>query len=337
MDYACFPNKGDKLSDLVRREYGDKDDASYEATMRRIEQLNPHIPKSSAVPSHTPVLIPDPDGPTLEPVMPEGAALMAILNQLPCESREVLSELNSEEQFTIIAALAGLLDKYDMWQLSGDLNTYGGAGVGNATMRAGGLYKAIDDVDKALLELRKTPKAQQPQQIAKIRQLYKNLHEKFGFELKNILARNASKIKKGHPLMRPQRGINLALGGSKRLPLTNANNIKAVSKFAIAGKVVGKGIIFLDLTLRARIVKNQWETGGPWQRELFGQTAGFGLSFAAAGIAFSLLLGPLGVILAIIVSGAIAVGADYIGQGLGYRVYDGGSYLLQYLRPPYVY
>ena len=38
-----------------------------------------------------------------------------------------------------------------------------------------------------------------------------------------------------------------------------------------------------------------------------------------------------------IVAGVVTDGDDYIGQGLGYRVYDGGTYLLQYLRPPYVY
>ncbi len=338
MDYACFGSAGDKLIDIVKREYGEQDDTSFEATMRRIEKLNPQVPSKSTIPPNVPVYIPDPNVSSTQPILPEGAGLMPLLTQLPCDARNVLAELDNEEQADLVAALMEFLDTYDLWSLSGDLNTYGGAGVGNTVNRVSGIYRAIADIDSALVELKNTPRPQRAAAVQKVRRLYKHLHENFGFELKQILARNAAKIKKGHPLMSSQRGINLAGGRrTKHLPLTNTNSVKNLSRFATAGRIAGKGIIMLDLGLRGRTIYNQWESGGAWQRELFGQTVGFGASFISAGIAFSLMLGPFGVVLAIILAGVVAVGADYLGKGLGYKVFDAGNYLVQYIQAPYVY
>jgi hypothetical protein len=129
----------------------------------------------------------------------------------------------------------------------------------------------------------------------------------------------------------------MALGRSRRMPLTSLNSVKNMTRFATAGKITGRGLIFLDLGLRGHSVYNTYNSGGNWQREAFAQTIGFAASFYAGSIAFTFLLGPFGLIVALLVVGVVAVAADNVGRRLGYGVYDAGAWLQKILQPPYVY
>ena len=95
--------------------------------------------------------------------------------------------------------------------------------------------------------------------------------------------------------------------------------------------------MILDAGLRVNSVYQAHRNDGNWQRELVGQAVGLGMSVWIGGVAFSLLLGPAGVIIALIFAGAAAVGMDYLGRAAGYQIYDTGAWLSKSLQPPFVY
>ncbi|MCF6325449.1 MAG: hypothetical protein L3J89_14220 [Gammaproteobacteria bacterium] len=114
----------------------------------------------------------------------------------------------------------------------------------------------------------------------------------------------------------------------KRLELSSNIEARAIGQFSKAAKVIGKGIIVLDLGVRAYDVNNVREAGGDWERAAFVESFGFAASIGAGsfgiaiGAATFLAMTPVGWVAIIVTTAAASLWMNGKGKELGNSIYD---------------
>ncbi|VAW87253.1 hypothetical protein MNBD_GAMMA17-1699, partial [hydrothermal vent metagenome] len=120
------------------------------------------------------------------------------------------------------------------------------------------------------------------------------------------------------PLNNHQRAMNIARSSRhiKRLELTNDIEARAIGQFSKAAKVIGKGIIVLDLGVRAYDVNNVREAGGDWERAAFKESISFvgssvaSASIIATGVTIFVAMTPVGWVALIATAATVALIAN---------------------------
>ena len=108
------------------------------------------------------------------------------------------------------------------------------------------------------------------------------------------------------------------------IPVRDTADVQKLARFAKVGRVAGPGFILLDGYLRANSVHHAWKNGDPaWKREAVVQSGAFAGGIAAgAAIGFVIALTPVGLAVAVVAAGAVAVGSNYLLKGIFGDLYD---------------
>ncbi|MCH8498937.1 MAG: hypothetical protein LAT63_10690 [Marinobacter sp.] len=203
----------------------------------------------------------------------------------------------------------------------GDLNTFGGNGMGAAVAQSNRVLEAIDKFDRAnanataLVNHRAAPTSVDIAQL-RARLAFNEMNQLMNAKSLNYLNNNTFGMRPtttvtGRPAWEP-------------IPVGESADVQRLRTLTRAGRVVGPGFILLDGYMRASNVHNSWQNGDPnWQREAVVEGASFGLGIGA-GVAIGLVVAvtPVGLAIGIVAGGAAAVGVDYGLKGLVGGIYD---------------
>jgi len=186
------------------------------------------------------------------------------------------------------------------------------------TDRTNSFVKALDRYQKALLSFRDASRSGSPLMVAKrteAQRAFNHLQAQFQSEMKIINSRSRSR--RGTPLTRSERALNIARSSRNADKLYVANQAQAHSlvRFTRHAKVLGNGLAVIDFGSRIGKVHTSYLAGDNWHREMFTQSLSFATSAAASiaaikgGLILLAAFTPAGVVGLVIAGSAIAVGA----------------------------
>ena len=245
-------------------------------------------------------------------------------NKVPyCSTQEHkrLGTLSHQVGGAATLALAELVDEVKVPSFAGDLNTFGGNGIGAAAQASGFMVKDIANYDKLLKEYYdlKNHRAVPPtlmRKEAELKKAFKKMNHSLNQRGQQILQKYVSKTKQ----VLTSRGKV----GFESIPISNQLDVQRLIQLARFGKVAGPGFILLDGYFRYDKVAAMYKQNhANWKREAVVQSAGFVAGIAAgAGIIFVIGAAPLGLVVGIIAAGAMAIIADKAATGLINKGYE---------------
>lgn len=257
---------------------------------------------NSNCPPNRPVIVPSADQ----------AANLSISPLLACTSEEQrnLFSLSQYAGGAAVLGLANLLWETRIPNVVGDLNTFGGNGMGAAVAKSSKVLEAIDKYDfvnKQYQDLKNHRAAPRMVNAAKLRAgaAFKEMNQVLYSKSLNYLNKNTFGM----------RQTTNATGRTvwESIPVRDTADVQKLAKFAKVGRVLGPGVILLDGYIRANGVYHTWQSGGNWEREAVVQGGSFAGGIAAgAAIGLVMALTPVGLVVGIVAAGTVAVGADYV-------------------------
>ena len=269
--------------------------------------------RSCVLPANLPVIVPSAsDGSCV--------STAAIRACTPSEQR-TLAHLSQYAGGGAVLGLAQLLWDTKIPSIAGDLNTFGGNGMGAAAAISNKVLTDINKYDIAnkqyenLRNHRAAPAtlhAAKAKADAAFKEMNQTLHRKSMNYLNNntFNTRQATNAT-GKPVW-------------ESIPVSSTADVQKLTMLAKVGRVVAPGFILIDGYLRANTVYHSWKDNDPnWEREAVVQGSGFGI-----GIGMGMLIGavvaftPVGLAFGIVAGGAAAVGADKVAREIVERLYD---------------
>jgi hypothetical protein len=210
-------------------------------------------------------------------------------------------------------ALAELVIDQKIADNVGNLNTFGGNGIGAAAVTSSHVLRTIAKYDQAVADYeqlrnhRAAPRTLKGKQMA-VKRAYQEMATELNRRSLNLLHKNA---------FRTQEVKNLnGRVVRESIPVQNTADVQKLAKFARVARVAGPGFIALDGALRYNTVQNKRLDNDPtWKREAFVQAGGFAAGIAT-GAAIGLTIGglivfsPVGLIIGFAAAGAMAVIVD---------------------------
>ena len=146
----------------------------------------------------------------------------------------------------------------------------------------------------------------------------------FKHELQSVSA-GIKASQKGTPLTNVNRGVNIARSSrtAVKLNITNQAQASQLARFGSQAKLLGNGLAIIDFGSRIGNIKNSYDAGGNWERDLFIESSSFALSaatgvaainFGSAALSFLLVATPVGWVGLIV--GGIAVAGVAAGASI---------------------
>ncbi|MBU3068578.1 hypothetical protein KOI40_02040 [Aestuariicella sp. G3-2] len=247
------------------------------------------------------------------------------LTELLCcrpEEHETLSQLSQQVGGATVMGLANMLWDTRIPDAVGDLNTFGGNGMGAALASSNNVLKAINEYDHALKhyeDLRNHRAAPRMVRAAQARadSAFGKMNQVLQMKSLNYLNTNTFKT----------RPTTNATGKQvwESIPVRDTSDVQKLAKFAKTARVVGPGFIVLDGYLRANSVYHMHQDNDPrWKREAFVQSVGFVGGIAAGALIGTVIaMSSLGIIIGLVAGGLVALAADQLSRLILENVYDG--------------
>ena len=304
LHYSTVPNSLDDVGNAICREDMDDD------TRHLLLAANPQLQQSTTKNNTTsPIIIP--------------GAHYAPSAMPPCSPQEHkrLAALSHQVGGAATLALAELVDELKVPSFAGDLNTFGGNGVGAAAQASSFMVQDIAHYDMLLkqyhdLKNHRAVPATMMRKEVELKRAYQKMSGSLNQRGQHILHKHVSKTKE----------VLNAKGrvGYEPIPISSQIDVQRLATLAKVGKVAGPGFILLDGYLRYDKVAGMYEqNNASWKREAFIQTGGFAAGIAAGVfIVFVIGFAPVGLVVGIVAAGAAAVIADKAATGLISNTYD---------------
>ncbi|PAU80715.1 hypothetical protein CK501_09905 [Halovibrio salipaludis] len=211
-------------------------------------------------------------------------AVSRILNRPSPQQRANLAECTAQfGQDTVALARfhEKFLDGVDLWELGKEANSLLGSSAAVAVGRAESFKGALRDYQKALIALNKFTRSgvKDTARKAKLRnnlnKAYEQLNTKFRQELNTLIPESHRGKNKGSALTSAERGETLAeRPRGRRIHIFDMDQGKAVSKLSGAMNYAGRGVAVVDGGLRINEVRQKYQDGEDWQREIAVQSGG---------------------------------------------------------------
>ena len=183
--------------------------------------------------------------------------------------------------------------------------------------RMGKFVKSVQTYQDELIKFRDAIKSGNGANQAKANasSAYTKMQHAFKHELSAVTAN--VKSRKGTPLTRLDRGLNIARSSRNIARLNIASTVQAhnLMKFSSYAKHLGNGLAVIDFGSRIGYVHTEYKAGGNWERELFIESSSFAASAATgtiavkAGLAFLAVATPAGWVGLVVAGTAIAAAA----------------------------
>jgi len=275
-----------------------------------LHSANPHIKQPSAKNTHcSPIILPgSSDGRYSIP-------------QCTSQEHKRLNTLSHQIGGAVTLALAELVDELNIPSFVGDLNTFGGNGIGVAAQASKLMVGDIARYDKLLkeyhdLQNHRAASATLIRKETELKGAFKKMNDSLNQKGQHILHKHKSKTKQ---VLNARGRI-----GYEPIPISSQPDVQRLAKLAKFGRVAGPGFIALDGYLRYDKVSTMRQQNNlKWKREAVIQTVGFAAGIAA-GIGIAFIIGFTGpaIIIGIVAAGAAAVIADKIFTGSASLAYD---------------
>lgn len=217
--------------------------------------------------------------------------------------------------------LANLLWDTKIPDVVGDLNTFGGNGMGAVVAQSSRVLRVIDEYDLALkyyedLKNHRAAPATVTAAKMKAEAAFKKMNQVLNEKSLNYLNTNTFDM----------RQTTNATGRTvwESIPVRDTADVQKLSRLAKVGRVAGPGFIVLDGYLRANDVHHAWKNNDPnWKRKAVVQGTSFGMGLVVgSAIGLVIAVTPVGLAIGLVAAGAAAVGMDYaVKEGVG-RLYD---------------
>ena len=211
-------------------------------------------------------------------------AISKTLNGIPTEPRSRLSECTAmfgQDTVALARFNEKFLDGVDLWELGKEANNLLGSSAAVAIGRAESFKGALRDYQQALIALNKFARSGGKDAARKARlrnnlnKAYEQLNTKFRQELNTLIPESHRGKNKGSALTSAERGKTLAeRSRGRRIHVLDMEQGKAVGKLAGAMNYAGKGIAVIDGGVRINEVRQKYQNGEDWQRELAVQSGG---------------------------------------------------------------
>jgi hypothetical protein len=303
-----YPNSPLSLNDIAENICQRPDDK--EGLAQSIAKVNYCESTDNLSPTHQGIIIP-------------GSNSSACIQKpilTPEESRH-LSFMAAAMGGTRVMAMADLLSQTKVLDHIGNAGTFtGGASMG-AVKTSDYVLNAIRQYDDALshyeaLKNHSAAPATLQREAPKVKKAFDQMNHALNQKGMNQLEKHAFKT-------RQVKNLNGRIV-TESIPVSNNAEVQALKRFAQKARYAGKGLVVLDAGLRVNSVYQHYQTGKDWKREAVVQTAGFaaGISVATAFITMVSVATPLGLVLAIAVSGAAAFGVDWGAKTVSGIAYD---------------
>lgn len=193
-----------------------------------------------------------------------------------------------------------------------------GTTAGVYTDRTNAFVKALERYQKALLSFRDAVKSGSRFAEAKrieAHRAFNHLQTQFQSEMRIITSRSNSR--RGTPLTRSERALNIARSSRNADKLYVANQAQAhnLVRFTRHAKVLGNGLAVIDFGSRIGKVHTSYLAGDDWNREMFVQSSSFAASAAVSigavkgGLVLLAAFTPVGLVGLVVAGAAIAAGA----------------------------
>lgn len=223
--------------------------------------------KPSALSAHTPYVI----GQKLTAVDKQ----MLLMLSTPKAVKELtnLSLSFGGDNTLALAEMTKKLQEYNIGLMGASTSVYAN--------RIGGFAGAVKEYQDALMSFR-TAINSNPASKALAKQkairAFQNLQIQFKHELNAI--NSGIKARRGTPLSSSTRATNIARSSRNVAKLNVASQIEAngLVKFSRHAKFLGNGLAVIDFTSRIGNVRNSYQAGGNWERDLFIESSSFAVS-----------------------------------------------------------
>lgn len=313
-----FARQGENLESILGKSGDEK--PSLEERIAAIETMNPHLNGKPVIgSSYTPILITEP-GDNEKMCMADFGVARREYRKLSSDTKQSLEAIGHREAMTFLESAREFANDYALKDGIGDINTFGGGAIGAVAAQGTGLLVEMQEVEAVLKEYGDAKGTEKAKLRPKVKLAYQRLHAKFGPVIEKYISRAGMGLKQ-NAIYNINRGMAMVNKG-RIAPLTSGRKMQFFYNCADKLHVVSKGVFFLDIGLRVnnvRLADNRMRAG-------ILEGIGWGLAtttaYVAGGIAVSLALGPIGWIIAIVLIGALAVGADYLGKYIGASMYD---------------
>ncbi|BFM06577.1 hypothetical protein [Halioxenophilus aromaticivorans] len=249
---------------------------------------------------------------------PQRATNMHRIQSCSVEQQRVLSDLSLYAGGTATLGLASLLWDTKIPDIVGDLNTFGGNGMGAAVAKSSPVLSAIAEYDEALKyyeDLANHRAAPRTLKAAKerVERAFEYMNRQFNRAALPYLNNSEFKMRKAQTVTGKEVW--------ESIPVRDNADVIKLEKFTKAGRILGPGMVAFDGYLRAnKVYHMRKENHTQWKREAFIQSGAFGAGIAA-GVVIGATIGitPVGIVIALVAGGIAGVTIDRIAQtGLGH-------------------
>ena len=239
----------------------------------------------------------------------------------PAENQAVLANLSLHAGGAATMGLASFLWETKIPDAIGDMNTFGGNGIGAAVAKSNPVLAAIGEYDHAvknyedLLNHRAAPRTLRGAK-AHMERAFEAMNRQFNRAALPYLNNAEYKMRQtttvtGKPVW-------------ESIPVRDNADVIKLEKLTKVGRIAGPGIIAIDGYLRANKVHHMRKENNPaWKREAFIQGGAFAAGIiVGAAIGTVVTLTPGGLIIAFIAGGVAGVTLDRIAQSGFGRLHD---------------
>ena len=283
-------------------------------TKAQLYTANPHIQQPTGPNYHcSPILLPGSVTSRSQPFQ---------LPQCTPQEYQRLNSLSAYAGGAATMALAELIDELKVPSFAGDLNTFGGNGIGAAAQASSFMIGDIAHYDTLLKEYHdlknhRAAPATLMQQEAKLKRAFKKMNASLNQRGQHILHKHAGKTKE----------VLNARGkvGYQSIPVGSQVDVQRLAKLAKFGKVAGPGFMLLDGFFRYnKVATMRQQNNEKWKREAVVQGVSF-LAGIGAGVAIAFMIGiaPVGLVIGLVAAGVVAVIADKAATKGINTLYDG--------------
>lgn len=236
----------------------------------------------------------------------------------------LLSPPNVSKNLTNLSLTLGGDNVVALAEISKQLQEFNVGMMGTSTSayadRMGSFAKSVTEYQKSVMNVRDASKLSKAQQILaeqRAMRAFDDMQIKFRHELSSVTA--GVKARRGTPMTNPQRAINIAKSSRSVAKLDVVSQVQAnnLVKFSQHAKVLSKGVAVIDFSSRIGNIKNEYDAGGNWERQMFIESSSFAVSAAAgtavanvgaAALGFLVVATPIGWV-GLVVGGVVVAGA----------------------------
>lgn len=331
MSQIYITSEAETLHHVLVNFYGPHDIKQQEHWKTLVLDANPQISSHSMLNPYTLLFVPQ----AKEELSCSGERerVRATWDSLSSSARQVAYESLRRNKPGFMESLNQVLDSYNVhtnnvYTNTGYVNTFAAGALGGVTTRAANFSESIRVLEDALQAYGKAPALEKGALKPKIRSAYDRMNRQFGHDLQLATLRQQPKGKLG-PLKSSNQGLKraqaLAKANSNSAIISNADEAFKVMKVARYGKVVGKGLIVLDVGLRVNNVAqsdNKVKTG-------ISEATGFGASFLTGTIMYNqcvplamTVTGPWSLAICLLPAGGAAILVDEGAKNVANAIYD---------------